>query len=403
MRRLAGGYPARVAREERGGIIALVAVSLVMILASAGLAIDLGRGYVERVRLSRAVDAGSLAAARSLRLGQAAARGEAVAVAGANGVVNGGGVSTSVEFAVNGRGENTVTMHAARTIPTTFMRILGRTDMDLAVSATAAVPPVDLVLVLDQSGSLQITGSWADLQNAARAFVRQFDDAIDQMGLVTFQLGATNRFAISGGFTAPILATINAMQSVGDTNMGEGLRLASLQMQRSNVRPSSRKVVVFFTDGRPTAVRGPVGPPGNPADRVVAVYANRTGAVRGYFDNPDALPPDRVSSPAGCLDVAQCWTWDETLVRTQGRQQALQWAGQLRQQGVTIYSIGLGNPNASDPLLTPDLGFLRQVANENGIVDPNQPAGRMFFAPQAQDLQQVFDLVARDLLVRLSR
>ena len=53
--------------DERGAILVFVAVSLVGIIGVSGLAIDLGRGYVTKVRLSRAVDAAALAAARSLR------------------------------------------------------------------------------------------------------------------------------------------------------------------------------------------------------------------------------------------------------------------------------------------------------------------------------------------------
>jgi hypothetical protein len=44
--------------DERGAVLVFVAVSLVGIIGFSGLAIDLGRGYVTKIRLSRAVDAG---------------------------------------------------------------------------------------------------------------------------------------------------------------------------------------------------------------------------------------------------------------------------------------------------------------------------------------------------------
>ena len=391
-------------RDEKGGIAALVAVALIMVLASTGLAVDLGRGYVERMRLGRAVDAGALAAARSLRLGQSAALSEAAAVAKVNGVAPGiGNASTSVQFGVNSRGENTVTMVAGRTVPTTFMRVLGHQDMQVGVTATAAVTPIDMVLVLDQSGSLQRTGSWRSLQQAAGNFVGYFDDSIDQLGLVSFQLTGVDRFQIGHSFKRSITSAINAMPSAGDTNTGEGLRFALQQMQRANVRPSSGKVVVFFTDGRPTAVRAAVGIPGNPQDRVVAVNAASNSNIRGYFDNPDALPHDvLVNPPDGCDDIAVCFGWDETTVRVQSRQAGLAMADAIRGQGVTIYVIALGDPGQIDPLLTPDLDYLRVVANEGGIASSSQPQGRMFFAPSASELQSVFNLVAQDLLVRLA-
>lgn len=393
----------RALADERGGILALVAVAMVMMLASTGLAVDLGRGYVERLRLGRAVDAGALAAARTLRMGQAAARDEGLAVARANGVADAlPDVSASIRFGINARGENTVTIEAARTIPTTFMRILGHQQMRLAVSATAAVPPIDLVLVLDQSGSLQFNGVWGDLQDAARRFVRHFDDTIDQLGLVSFQLMAADRYLIDHGFTAAITQAINAMPSVGDTNVGEGLRLAHLQMQRSNIRQSSGKVVVFFTDGRATALRTTVGPPNGGQDRMIAVYQTQEGFIRGYFDNPDRLPLDQLAPESGCFQWAQCFGWDEDLIRQQGAQAGLDRAAAIRADETVIYAIALGDPDETDPLLQPDLPYLRRIANENGIEDPSQPQGRMFFAPTAADLQTVFDLVAQDLMVRLA-
>ncbi len=393
------GLLRRNLRDECGGILAMVAVALVMVLASTGLAVDLGRGYIERLRLGRAVDAGSLAAARALRLGQATARDEGLAVARANGVPTS---STSIQFGVNARGENTVTMAAARTVPTTFMRILGHQQMQVGARATAAVPPIDLVLVLDQSGSLAYNGVWTDLQDAARGFVGYFDDTIDQLGLVSFQLAAADRFMIGHGFTSPITQAINSMQSVGDTNMGEALRLALLQLQRSNIRTTSGKVVVFFTDGRATAVRAAIGPPNAGQDRMIAAYQTQWGFIRGYFDNPARLPMDQLASPSGCQDAPTCFGWDEDLVRQQGRQAGLGMANAIRAQGAVIYAIGLGNPNDPDPLLQPDLSYLRQIANEGGVVDATQPQGRMFFAPTAADLRTVFDLVAQDLMVRLA-
>jgi Mg-chelatase subunit ChlD len=377
---------------------------MVVVLGMAGLAVDLGRGYLERYRLGRAVDAGVLAAGRSMRLGQNAARSEATSVARLNGVEEGNaGVKTSIAFSTNAYGENTVTMTASKPVPTIFMRILGQYEMDVAVAATAAVAPVDMVLVLDQSGSLRTQGAWNSLRQASRSFVQHFEDRIDQVGLVSFQVRAVNRFQMSHSFTGPVISAINGMSSAGDTNTGEGLRLAGEQFQSGPVRQRSAKVVVFFTDGRPTAFRGAIGAPGNQQDRVMAVKTFSSGLIRGYFDNPDSLPMDVLAMPDGCGEVAMCFSWQEAAVRATARQMGLEQAAQLRQRGITIYTIGLGNPAATHPLQQPDLAYLQQLANEGGAVDPNQPQGTAYFAPSAAQLQQVFDLVAQDLLVRLAR
>ena len=394
----------RALADESGAVLVLVAVSLFMILGATGLALDLGRGYLEKMRIGRAVDAAALAGARALRSGQATALSQANAVARANGVAAGQGTGTSVTFGTNARGENTVTVSASRAVPTTFIRILGHMQMDVGAIATAAVPPLDLVLVVDQSGSLERENAWDDLQAAASAFVRQFDDGMDQMGLVSFQIRATDRFQLWHDFTAPISEAISAMRSAGDTNTGEGLRLAYRQMQLPAVRQSAAKVVVFFTDGRPTAVRDVIGPPFDPRDRVIAVSTTVTGRVRGLFDNPDDLPTDAIANPPDdCRGFTNCYGWNENRVRNQGRVNGEQTARAMRRDGILIYTIGLGNPNNPDPILQPDLDYLRRLANENGVANPNEPQGKMYFAPTANDLQAVFDQVARDLFVRLSR
>ena len=396
--RLARRLRRTVTEDQSGAIVDLIAISLVMILAATGLAVDLGRGYVEQIRLARAVDAGALAAAKSLRQGQSQARTNGTAVASANGVVDGANATTlSFTFGVNGNGENIVTVAATRPIPTSFMRILGHQQMNIGAAATAAVPPVDMILVLDQSGSLGSAGAWNDLQDAARAFVQYFDDDIDQVGLVSYQLRATDRFQMAGSFTSPIVSSIGIMQSAGDTNTGEGLRLAQQQIAGPMARPRAAKVVVFFTDGRPTALRRILGG----RDRMLAVYT--TGSrIRGYFNNPDQLPTDQSATANGCRNVNSCFGMNENAVRNQARTIGLQSARALRQQGVLIYAIGLGNPNANNSLLVPDLNYLRDIANEGGRVSSSQPQGKMFFAPSAAQLQAVFDQVAQDLLVRLA-
>lgn len=377
-----------------------VAVSLVGIIGVSGLAIDLGRGYVMKARLSRAVDAAAIEAASSVRLGQAKAEQAGRAVAALNGVVDGvNGTSLSLSFDTNGFGETTVTARASQVIGTTLGLILGQEQLDLSTEAVAAVPPVDLILVLDQSGSLQAQGAWDELQAAADQFVRHFDDSLDQLGLVHFQIRADDAFDIDGFFTTPITNAIQSMTSAGDTNTGEGLRLALKQMKSSVIRPRSAKVIVFFTDGRPTAFREDI----NGGDRVIAVRRILTGNVRGLFDDPDNLPMTQVASPDDCGMVPVCYGWTEATVRAEARQRGLHWADKIRSQGIVLYTIGLGNPSASDPIETPDINYLHQLANVGGIVDAGQPYGRSYFAPSSAQLQDAFTQVARDLMVRLAK
>jgi hypothetical protein len=278
------------------------------------------------------------------------------------------------------------------------MRILGVETMDVNSAAIAAVPPVDLVLVLDQSGSLETADAFDDLQDAARLFVDYFDDGIDQLGLVSFNLRANERFSMAGAFSATIKYEIDQMTAFSYTNVGEGLRLAQEQITGPAARQRSAKVVVFFTDGRPTAFRGYL----NGQDRILAIP--QTGSnIAGYWDNPDQLPSNSSTSNDGCSGWSSCFGWTEPVARAHARQLGLDRASEMRNAGIFVYSIGLGNPLLSDPLWQPDMDYLRQIANEDGISDASQPRGKSYFAPSANELRSVFEQVANDLLVRLAQ
>lgn len=396
-------HPAiRRLQNERGAVLATVAIVMVGLCGMAGLALDSGRAYIARAELSRAVDAAALGGAAALRLGQGTARQRIRSLAAANGVVpNDAGVSLNLEFGTNDDGENTVTVSAARRVPTTFMRVLGQDHVDVSSVAQATVPPLDIVLVLDQSGSLASANAWDDLQRAARDFVNHFDDSIDQMGLISFQIRATDRFALDQPFRSTIRSKINSISSAGDTNTGEGLRLARLQLEGPAVRPRSVRVVVFFTDGRPTALRTNV----QAEDRMIAVYTTKaSGRIRGYFNNPDGLPTDAAASPSGCENKTFCAPdWNEPLIRSRARQSGIDRAAEIRDEGIYLFTIGLGDPSESDPLLQPDNDYLTYLANEDGVADPSQPRGSYRFAPSPAELDAVFDAVAQDILVRLTQ
>lgn len=394
-------------RDQRGAVLLLVAAGMLFMLGMAGLAIDSGRGYLTRLRLTRAVDAAALTGARTLRAGQSEALSQAAAVATANGVAAGvDGTTVAMDVSTDTQGESTFEVTAAQPMPTILMKLFGIDHIDVRASAVAAVPPVDLVLVIDQSGSLGTVGAWDDLQEAAKEFIAYFDDDIDQMGLVSFQTRASNRFQIGHGFRTPIESRINGMSSDGWTNYGEGLRLAHEQITSEAVRERSAKVVVFFTDGRPTAYRGTIGG----QDRIMATAQELPPEhIAGYWNNPDGLPIDGTTAANGCRNVSYCPVWNEQAAPQPPASDALnhdkgrQMANAIRGEGVLLYTIGLGNTTYSNPAYQPNQAFLAELANVDGATSSSQPAGKFYYAPSAAELRAVFNQVAADLLVRLAR
>ncbi len=406
--------PRAALADKRGAVLVFVALSLVVLIGSAGVALDAGNGYLARVRLSRAVDAGALAAARSLRMGEQQATLEAEAVARANGVAQGiGPFSTSVTFGVNDRGENTVTVSATRRLPTVFVRLLGVDEMIVSAMAEAAAPPLDVVMILDTSGSLEQADAWDDLKDAAIVFLEYLSQSVDKMGLVTFQIAAKNQLSLQHNFKGPMTNRINALASVGDTNIQEGLRVARDELT-ANGRPAAAKVVVFFTDGRATAMRGTF----QSTDRIATVrfQSNGNPVNGGYFNNPVQMAEQMATIgafytgsggnwPGGCAGATStCSGMPIPTTLLQNMEAAgLAQANLLRQDGVLVYSIGLGNPAQTNPSLIPDQTYLRKIANEGGVVSANQPQGKMYFAPSAAQLEAVFREVANDLVVRLAK
>ncbi len=396
------GSVRRLVRSRRGATLIIIAGASLLIFGISGLALDSARGYLHRLRLFRAVDSAALMAAKSVREGESEAVNQALAAATANGVTTGvGGAVVTVVVSSNAEGEVIVEVTARQPIPTTLMRLLGIEQIQVAASAVAAVPPVDLVLVLDHSYSLQIAGAWDDLQDAAKLFLAYFSDTLDMLGMVSYQIVAADRFAIRHNFTSAITSSINGMDARGYTNTAEGLRLAYEQITSASVRDRSSKVVVFFTDGRPNTYRSVSG-----TDRVYMVQqTDPISGFHGYFDNPETLNIDYVShntTPDGCDGTSTCDGVSAQDAYAYARQRGLDVANQIRGADVLVYTIGLGDPSAS-PAFQPDQDYLRLLANVDGMTDSSQPAGRMYFAPSAAELRDVFDQVAHDLVVRLAQ
>ena len=90
------------------------------------------------------------------------------------------------------------------------------------------------------------------------------------------------------------------------------------------------------------------------------------------------------------------------VARNLARSQTLVQASLLREEGVFVYTIALGNPHAKNIQMRPDLELLTRVANEFEVSDPDHPRGRSYFAPSVSELRAVFRQVAQDLVVRLS-
>jgi hypothetical protein len=248
-------------RKLRSGqamvFIMLMATSMFLF---AGLAVDFLWAYVIRSRLVTSVDAAALAAVRALGRSDANMNRMVTLVFESNFPDN-FMLAKEVTFdppviTTPAAGIRDVALSGAATAPTFFMRILGFNSIDVSAIATASRRDVNMMLVLDRSGSLHPSraNAWADVQQAAKFFVEQFDDTRDKVGLVTFGTGANVDVALETGFESAMNTAIdNQIVAYGaGTNSPMGMWLAYAELLRAN-DDNPINAIVFFTDGQPSA------------------------------------------------------------------------------------------------------------------------------------------------------
>jgi len=245
--------------REKGMALVYVGIFLVPLLLCTGLAVDLGRGYLVRATLAKAVDAAALAAANNIT-GDDPSQAERVAdnIFDVNFPPGFLGVTPSrpiLNITIGPDGSHVVDVTSDATLPTTFMRIANSDSLTVAASAQATRRLVDMSFVIDRSGSL--TGAFSQVVAAASDFVGSFDRDSDRIALITFSSGTTvmDQMRSTRGFDMDqIKMDIKNTNPGGATATAEALYQAWDQLR--TVPPESRnglRIVVLFTDGSPNS------------------------------------------------------------------------------------------------------------------------------------------------------
>ena len=183
----------RNSNPRRGIALVMVGMAMLVLVPVIGLGIDGSSLYMVRARLSQAVDAGFLVRAQSLNVGQdiASQTASATAVATKYFYANfptGLWGTSNPSVAVNVTQIDTthlraVAITASVTAPLYFMNILNINSSVVQMSGTATRRDINVMLVLDRSGSMVDAGAVPALQSAATSFVNQFASGRDKVGL----------------------------------------------------------------------------------------------------------------------------------------------------------------------------------------------------------------------------
>jgi uncharacterized protein YegL len=271
-----------IINDQKGAIIVIFALALMVLIGFAALGTEVGKWYLTRAELSKAVDAAALAGAANISNPNI----DVVTLARDFGMENfqAGYLGTetgdrSVAFTATVQEGGKLTVTGTTSSLAILARIFGIDQVATAATGVAQKNNVEIMMVLDRSGSMSGTPI-ADLKKAAKGFLDYYQDTQeeDRIGLVSFATGVRVNYALNHNFYSPIQNAINALSAVGATNVEDALSQAGTAFaDQTPVAPANRvqQYIVFFTDGRPTAFRSTFVRDGSTAyDAVVCVTGN---------------------------------------------------------------------------------------------------------------------------------
>jgi Flp pilus assembly protein TadG len=430
---------------ERGQVLILCAVFLVVLLLFVGLAIDFGLAYITKANLGKSVDAAALTAARYSAQGED----QSTLLAKSAFAMNYGNPARdhnntppvpTITYTPDPSGTY-ANVSATATIDTFFIGMLPQyKTLNVSSVAQSKAALIEMTLVLDRSGSMSSDGGSANLAGAVTDFIDYFDNTKDSVALVTFSATPTTVLPMTtGNFQQQVINDANAISYGGSTFSDAALQQA-LTQEYTVVTGSPLKVVVFFTDGGANMIQNALtcGPGSqkasgtwslggqDPPSTDVGFLDPTTGNESGCYlssKTPCCTNPANPGTPATFPSssqgqtVAPAWTskgpvttpWTTgtlvpisyTNVQADALYRPIGDAIAMRKAGITVYAIGLGSaPAPADPT------FLCQVANDpscSPTYDSTLPAGVMQYAATGADLGPAFQAIASIIRLRLTQ
>lgn len=167
------GFLLRLIAERRGAVALLLAVAVVPLVGMVGLATDAARGWIVREKLAHALDAAGLAGGRAML--SPTRDTEIAAFFAANFPAGFLGAQVTGPSIIADLDTGELTLEARAVVPTSFVRVLGIETVDVRARAVVrrAVRGMELVLVMDNTGSMRSNGKIDAMKSAAATLVNQ--------------------------------------------------------------------------------------------------------------------------------------------------------------------------------------------------------------------------------------
>lgn len=185
----------RFVRDRRGNIAMMFGLFLFVILAAAGVAIDMQRSSLFRAEIHEASDAALLAAARYKSAHPNADDSELTAVARKvfdSGVRDDPAINIKGFQVIFDNAGGAFSLDVVGDVNTLIMDIFGQSYVDISTRAEAKLgktPLLEVAMALDVTGSMNQKGKISTMRNAARDLVKslfEFDAANVKVGVVPF-------------------------------------------------------------------------------------------------------------------------------------------------------------------------------------------------------------------------
>lgn len=421
----------KLLRSDSGNVLITLALCLLVLCAFLAFGVEAGRWYLVRAELSKSVDAGSLMGAKNISNPHVDPEDIAEEIGQAN--FDTGFLATpeggqgAVEFDAQMVDGSKVTVEGTTDALGILSKLWGIDHVDVGSVGAAAMKEVEIMMVLDRSGSMA-GQPMADLKVAAKSFIDHFQDSEDRdkVGLVSFSHWVSVDRPLGNNFVSPMKTAIDGMIAQNFTNPEDALDQANgpLGLTDQSGVPADRRVaqfVIFFSDGRPNSFRGQFRyksvtydaiargndncDPGDPPGITDALFQPTNGS---QIANSSLVPTgDGLNSGSACGNtISTRWylfDWDPVPgygpaacnipngriaqhICDTAQEQAIAHAGELKDDGVTVFVIALGEEDKIG------IDFLNAIATSPEHV---------YRAPTSDQLEALFQKVAKQIKLRL--